>query len=290
MMESIQRSALYMPANNERAVKKGPSLDADVIILDLEDSVAPALKSDARTAARLAITSLDYGHRQRVVRTNGVDSPWFSADIEMVLQARPDAILLPKIEHAGTLLQVQQQVDAQAPDSSIALWAMLETTTAVVNAVAIANAREQCPRLTTFCIGNNDLAQDAGMRIQSDRTLLIPWLMQLVLAAKSRQLHILDGVFNDFANLDGFTRECEEGAAMGMSGKTLIHPSQISIANTAFAPTQEDIARANAIVNAFALAENKQAGVLQINGEMVERLHLTMAMRTLALAKHIKVQ
>ena len=287
MTEKIQRSALYMPASNERAVQKGPALDADVIILDLEDSVSPAAKADARALARHAFQNYDYGPRQRVLRVNAIETEWFADDMALVKELQPDAVLLPKVEQAETIFTVDSELAGVDTDNRIGIWAMLETTKAVLNAPAIASVRQRCSRLSTFCIGNNDLAKEAGMRVQSDRTLLLPWLLNLVLAAKSEQLQILDGVFNDFKDTDGFIRECEQGADMGMSGKTLIHPSQIAAANTAFSPTNEDIDNARKIVHAFSQAQNADAGVVQINGKMVERLHLHMAERTLAIAEHI---
>jgi len=147
---------------------------------------------------------------------------------------------------------------------------------------------QSCTRLSTFCIGNNDLASDAGMQISSDRTFLIPWLMAILLAAKAYQLNVLDGVYNNFADTAGFERECAEGASMGMSGKTLIHPSQIDIANQSFSPSSEQIEQARLIVDAFALPENAQVGAVQIDGRMVERLHLEIAVRTLSLAKLVE--
>ncbi len=274
-----------MPASNTRALAKGPSLNADAIVIDLEDSVAPNAKAQARINA-LAALGQNYGHRLRVLRVNDVDSDFFADDIALLKQAQPDAVLLPKVESAQTIIEVDRILSAF--NDSVKLWAMLETTKAVVNANSIAQSTEQCPRFTTVCIGNNDLAREAGMQVGSDRNLLIPWLMQLLLAAKAYGLDILDGVYNNFKDIEGFHLECEQGAAMGMSGKTLIHPSQIDGANKAYSPSAADIAQAQQIVDAFALPEHAGLGVLQINGRMVERLHLDMALHTLDIAERIK--
>ncbi len=277
-----------MPASNARAMEKAMTLAADAIIVDLEDSVAPDSKKAARQAALQALRDNDYGYRKRVLRVNGPDTDWFLDDIAVAGEARPDAILVPKVESASMIEHVQQQLDKLDPNSGVQIWAMMETPKAVVNATEIAACSEQCTRLSTFCIGNNDLAREADMKVTSDRTLLMPWLLQLLLIAKAFKLSILDGVYNDFADLQGFAAECTQGAAMGMTGKTLIHPKQIDIANAAFAPSEEEVANAQRIVDTFALAENLNAGVVQINGRMIERLHLDMARNTLDVANRIK--
>ncbi|MCL4144244.1 UNVERIFIED_CONTAM: hypothetical protein GTU68_027869 [Idotea baltica] len=274
-----------MPASNTRALEKGPILNADAIVIDLEDSVAPDAKPQARLNA-LAALGQDYGHKLRVLRVNDIHSTFFADDMSLLKQVQPDAVLLPKVESAQTIVDVSQMLDGLG--GSVKLWAMLETTKAVVNANSIAQSRKLCPQFNTVCIGNNDLAREAGMQVSSDRSLLVPWLMNLLLAAKAFELNILDGVYNDFKDVDGFTAECDQGAAMGMSGKTLIHPNQIDIANRAYAPSDADINRAQKIVDAFAQPENAQLGVLQIDGRMVERLHLDMALQTIEIAERIK--
>jgi len=277
-----------MPASNTRALAKGPKLGADAIVIDLEDSVAAGEKPQARLNALEALSRYDYGHRWRVLRLNAVDSQWFDADMALLQQVKPDAILLPKIESAQPIQRTQALLDNIDQAGQVKIWAMLETPKAVVNAASIAQSCEQCQRFDTVCIGNNDMAREAGMRVTSDRSLLIPWLMSLLAAAKAYGLTLLDGVYNDFADLDGFTAECAQGASMGMDGKTLIHPSQIDIANQAYSPTADDVKQAQQVVDAFANAVDPQVGVLQIDGRMVERLHLDMAHRTLAIAAHIK--
>ncbi len=277
-----------MPAVNTRALAKGPGLSADAIVIDLEDSVAAEAKPQARQNAIDALMHNDYGYRLRVLRLNNVSSEWFEADFALLRQVKPDAVLLPKVESAQTIQHVQALLDQVDQSGQVKIWAMLETLQAVVNAASIAQSSEQCHRFETVCIGNNDLAREADMRVTSDRSLLIPWLMTLLAAAKAYHLTILDGVYNDFADLDGFSVECAQGASMGMSGKTLIHPSQIDIANQAYSPTADDINQAQKVVDAFANAADPEVGVLQIDGRMVERLHLDMAYKTLNIAARIK--
>ena len=276
------RSALYMPASNARVLAKGPVSSADAIIVDLEDSVAPDSKLMARDRAVQILSEADYGYRVKALRINAADSPWYRDDIDAVLAALPDAVVLPKVESANDIAKLSDALDAESKAADVAIWAMMESTTAIINASAIAACRKEHPRLSVFLIGNNDLARSSNMPISSDRTYLIPWLMTLVAAAKSHDIGIMDGVYNDFRDLDGFTIECGQGVAMGMDGKTLIHPSQVEIANNVFSPSQADIAQAQAVVAAFADSANAGAGVLQIDVTMVERLHLGMAERTLA--------
>lgn len=288
MNSSICRTALYMPAVNTRALAKGPELSADAIVIDLEDSVAAEAKSQARANAIDALKHNDYGYRKRVLRVNDTSTEWFDADMAVLQHVELDAVLLPKVESAKTIQHVQKVLDETDQTGQVKIWAMLETTKAVVNVASIAKSRELCHRFETVCIGNNDLAREAGMRVTSDRTLLMPWLMSLLAAAKAYRLTVLDGVYNDFADLDGFGIECAQGASMGMNGKTLIHPSQIDIANQAYSPTDDDIEQAQRVVDAFANTVDPQVGVLQIDGRMVERLHLDMAHQTLAVAARIK--
>lgn len=290
MTQAICRTALYMPANNARAMEKATKLSADAIIIDLEDSVAPNAKAQARDAAVAALHANDYGHRLRVLRVNAPDTAWFEQDMMAVGDAKPDAVLLPKVESVSVIKDAQERLDKLDLTGAINLWAMMETPKAIVNTIAIAQASTQYSRLNTFCIGNNDLARAADMKITSDRSLLLPWLMQLVVAAKAYGLNILDGVYNDFSDLQGFESECNQGVAMGMSGKTIIHPKQIELANAAFAPSESDVSEAQLIVDTFSQVDNADAGVLQINGRMVERLHLDMARRTLDVADRIKAR
>jgi len=288
MQNTICRSALYMPGSNKRALEKATTLAADAIVMDLEDSVAPDAKPSAREEIERAVETHDYGHRLKVLRVNDLTSSWIQEDLLLATRIKPDAVLLPKVQTDSDVLLMQEKMDSLGVAASTSLWVMLETPLAVINAASIAATSQRCARLSTFCIGNNDLAKEAGMPVTSDRTHLIPWLLDFVIAAKAYRLNILDGVFNNFSDLSGFEHECKEGKALGMTGKTLIHPSQIEMANAAYSPNEDDIRNAQAIVDAFAQAGNESKGVLQVDGAMVERLHLQMAENTLALAALIK--
>ncbi len=285
---TICRSALFMPASNTRALSKGPNLEADAIILDLEDSIANDAKTQARENAVNALKENDYGYRLRVIRVNERSTQWYQDDMALLQQVKPDAVLLPKVDSVDTIADAQRLCDECDDTGDVKIWAMVESPKAVLEAVALAKSSERYTRLSTLCIGNNDLARDAGMKLDSSRSVLLPWIMHLLAAAKAYNLTILDGVYNDFADLAGFEQECEQGAAMGMNGKALIHPKQIELSNRIYSPSQSEIEQARRIVDAFATEAGKTAGVLQIDGRMVERLHLSMAQRTLAIADRIK--
>ncbi len=281
------RSALYMPAVKPRVLAKGPVSAADAIILDLEDAVAPDAKAVARSEALKALTELDYGYRIRALRINGAGTPWYTDDVAAAVKARPDVVVLPMVESPADIHALHQLLDEDAGTATMAIWAMVETPLAVLNAHAIAKCVQDCPRLSLLVVGSNDLAREANMPISADRTLLLPWFMTFVAAAKAYGLSILDGVCNDFSDAEKLRRECVQGAAMGMDGKTLIHPAQIAIANEVFAPSPDAIADAQTIVAAFAEPSSASAGVVNIKGRMVERLHLDMARQLLERAERL---
>jgi len=279
-----RRSALYIPVSNDKALAKAASLDCDVVIFDLEDAVAPADKPAAR-AKLAAVFAAPAGRAERVVRINGLSGEWGADDLAAAAACAPDAILLPKVDTARDILEAGDALDDAATPDEVKLWAMIETPKALLNSGAIAElGRDPASRLACFVAGTNDLAKETGV---SDRRYLMPWLMQLVLAAKAGGLDLLDGVYNDFRDADGLARECAEAAAMGFDGKTVIHPSQIGPANAAFAPSERVLAEARAIRDAFARPENAGKGVIGLDGKMVERLHLAQAEKLLAKAAAI---
>ncbi|MFK7889359.1 MAG: CoA ester lyase [Granulosicoccus sp.] len=275
------RSALFMPATNARAMSKGPDLPADAIIVDLEDSIKPDQKKLARKTAVQALSTQNYDYRIRALRINDVQSPWHVEDILAVAQCHPDVIVLPKVTSAQDIAIFSESLAAHGVAADVRVWAMLESPSAIVNSLEIAKSSEYCGQLSCLLVGNNDIAREAGMPIQSDRTYLVPWLMDVVLAAKSSNLTVLDGVFNDFTNVAGLTAECEQAKSMGMNGKLVIHPCQLAEVNHAFSPSDVEIAAARAIVEQFAMPENEDRGAISIDGRMVERLHLDMATKLL---------
>jgi citrate lyase subunit beta/citryl-CoA lyase len=284
-----RRSALYMPGSNARAIEKARSLPTDTIILDLEDSIAPDGKAAARQQVLDAVTAGGFGAREVVVRINGLDTPWWLDDVDAVARAKPHGVLVPKVSSPGHLEDVAERLVDISADRKIRVWAMMETPLAMLRAGEIAAAAADVEtRLTVLVMGTNDLAKDTRTKITPGRGPMLPWLMSCVAAARAFGLDILDGVYNDLRDEDGFARECREGRDMGFDGKTLIHPSQIGHCNAAFSPSQDEIAQANRIIAAFELPENRERGVVALEGRMVERLHLDMARRTLAIARAIE--
>ena len=277
-----RRSALYLPASNARALEKSRSLKADVVILDLEDAVAPEAKLLARDAAAAAVRQGGFGRREVVIRVNGLDTPWGSEDLRAAASARPDAILLPKVEDPETVLKASAVIGEAGAMS--ALWLMMETPRAMLAATEIAGAGG---RLTCFVMGSNDLLKELQAPFRPGRPALQTALGLTVLAGRANGLCLLDGVYNAIADLMGFEAECREGRDLGFDGKTLIHPTQIEPCNRVFSPDSDDVARARAIIAAFAAPEALQKGVVQIEGRMAERLHLTEARRLVALAERI---
>lgn len=284
-----RRSVLYVPASNERALAKAAALACDTIIFDLEDAVAPKDKAHARNRLGEVLGTFPRTRHEIVVRVNPLDGEWGREDLLAVRDWKPDCILLPKIESPRDVLEANEALEEEESKPRPSLWAMIETPKSLLNVGAIAElGRDRGARLSCLVAGTNDLAKDAGVTLTSDRRYLVPWLMQMVLAARAGGLDVLDGVCNDFHDLGAFSRECEEAAIMGFSGKTLIHPAQIEPANRAFSPSMRALAEARRIVEAFSLAENSGKGVISLDGRMIERLHLAAAEGLLAKAAMLK--
>ncbi len=284
-----RRSVLYMPGSNARVLEKARGLEADTLILDLEDAVSPDQKEIARAQVVAALTEGGYGNRELVVRINGLDSPWGRDDLAAAVEAGPDAILVPKVSHGADIGLAEGLMAKAGAPSSLKLWVMMETPLAMLNAGEIAHeAGRADARLACFVMGTNDLAKETGASLAGDRDGMLAWLSMSVAAAKAYGLDIIDGVFNDFRDEAGFQAEAEQGARLGMDGKTLIHPGQLEPANEVFSPTEDEISWAREIIAAFALPENTGKGVITVDGRMVELLHADMARRTVAIADAIK--
>ena len=282
----LRRSLLSVPAINARALSKAPGLDCDAIIFDLEDSVAPEKKGQARDNLVRLFADAWPGHHERIIRVNAVEGADFAEDIKAVIACRPDALLLPKV---GEPDELQAASDALSVGGlgDVPLMAMMETAQGILNAAAIARWGVAGARLSAFVVGLNDLRKETGVLPDVKRTYLVPWLMQIVLAARAHGIDVIDSVSNDFQELDAFRLECEQGRAMGFDGKMLIHPAQIEPANEAFGPTADGIAAAEAIVAAFADPAAEGLNVVNAGGRMIERLHLDEAERLLSKAKII---
>jgi citrate lyase subunit beta/citryl-CoA lyase len=273
-----RRSVLYMPSANERALEKAKTLPCDGLILDLEDSVAPDAKPAAREAACAAARSGAYGKRELAIRVNGADTEWHAADLAAACAAGPDAIVVPKVDSADAVLEL---VDAMAQHDAPAhtkLWAMLETPYAVLHAEEIAAAAD---RLTVLVMGTNDLVKELYAEHVPGRAPILTALSTSLLAARAAGKVILDGVYNDVKDTDGFLAECRQGRELGFDGKTLIHPGQVAGANEAFAPSEQAVDDARGILQAW--EEGRGTGVVTYNGRMIENLHVESARRTLSI-------
>jgi len=277
-----------MPGANDRALEKVRSLPADALILDLEDSVAPEAKSQARDKVVAAVKSGGYGTRELIIRVNALDTPWGADDLKAAASVAADAILVPKVSRPGDMVSATKLLKAQGAPVQTRLWAMMETPLAILNARDIAGvAADADSRFSCLVLGTNDLVKESRARALGGRFAIIPWLAMSVLAARSFGLDVIDGVYNDFKDDAGFRAECEQGRTLGMDGKTLIHPSQIDPCNQIFSPSDEEVQWARKVIQAFALKEHKGKGVITVEGRMVERLHLVMAERVVAIAEAI---
>ena len=279
-----RRSALYLPASNAKAIAKARTLPCDVVILDLEDAVAPDLKAEAREAAVAAVREGGFGNREVAIRANGIDTEWGAADIAAIAGSGAHAMLVPKVSGSADIDRYQAAL-ASAPQA-MQLWAMIETCASVFQLEAIA-ARAADTRLSLWVLGTNDLAKEMRARLTPERTPFLPILSLAVAAARAHGVSILDGVCNEFRNLAVFRAEAEQGLLFGFDGKSLIHPDQIATTNEVFSPSAEELAWANTIIAAFALPENAGKGAIRVEGKMVELLHRDQAQRLVAVAEMI---
>ncbi|XSG81826.1 MAG: HpcH/HpaI aldolase/citrate lyase family protein [Methyloligella sp. ZOD6] len=283
-----RRSALYMPGSNERALQKAKTIPADALIFDLEDSVAPDAKIRAREQVCAAVKDGGYGDRELVIRVNALETPWGTDDLNAACEAAPDAILVPKVIHSGDIISAAKILQSCNAPEKVRLWAMMETPMAILNARTIAaTAVYEDNRLCCLVMGTNDLIRESRAHAHYDRFAVVPWLAMTLVAARAYKLDILDGVYNDFHDEQGLRAECERGSSLGMDGKTLIHPSQVVPCNEIFTPADEEVEWSRKVIEAFGRPENQNEGVIVVEGQMVERLHLAMAERTVDIAEQI---
>jgi citrate lyase subunit beta / citryl-CoA lyase len=284
----LRRSVLYMPGSNTRALEKAKSLPADSLILDLEDAVAAEEKDRAREQVCAAVTSGGYGYRELVIRVNAPQTPWGEPDLRAAIAARPDAILMPKVSSPAVLEHIGDLLEAYNAPDSIAVWAMIETPAAILAIQEIARARrDRRTRLSAFVLGTNDLAKDTWAQIVPGRVPMLPWMMFALAAARAEGLTILDGVFNDIADVEGCRVECRQARDLGFDGKTLIHPSQIEPANTSFAPSEEEVRRARLVMSAWDDPSHAGKAAIKVEGRMYERQHIGMMARAVAWSEAI---
>jgi citrate lyase subunit beta/citryl-CoA lyase len=283
-----RRSVLYMPGSNARALEKAKTLPADALILDLEDAVAPDAKESARRQVAEAVAAGGYGRRELAIRVNGLSTPWGRDDLQAAAKAGPDAVLIPKVSSPGDVMMAARELrEAGAPETT-RIWAMMETPQAILNADSIVRtALDPHSRLSCLVMGTNDIAKETRARLVPGRAPMLAYLSICVAAARAYGVDVVDGVYNDLSDMDGFAAECRQGLELGMDGKTLIHPNQCGPANAVFAPSSAELEWARKIIAAFERPENADKGALQLDGKMVERLHAEMARRTVAIAQAI---
>jgi len=275
------RSVLYMPSSNERALEKAKSIPCDALILDLEDAVAPDAKEAAREQACAAAASGDYGRRTVTIRVNGIGTRWHDADLAAASAAGPDGVVVPKVGSAQEVRDLVAAMEAAGAPDHTRLWAMVETPRAILDCLAIASASE---RLGVLVMGTNDLVKELYAEHVPGRAPILPSLHTALLAARAAGVSIVDGVYNDVKDTEGFLAECDQGRQMGFDGKTLIHPGQVEGANTAFAPSEAAVEDARGLIEAF---ESAGSGVATHQGRMIENLHVESARRTLSVAEAV---
>ena len=278
-----RRSVLYMPAANERALEKAKTIAADALIFDLEDAVAPDVKDQARTNAVAAAASGEYGHREITIRCNGLDTPWGADDLAAAATSGAAAIVVPKVGSSAYLDQVERQLDDAGAPADLTIWAMIETPGALLDIRSIAHHR----RVTVLVLGTNDLIKELRTAALPDRSPLLPHLAMALVGARDADKVILDGVYNDVRDPDGFRAEAAQGKAFGFDGKTLVHPSQVDPTNEIWAPTADEIEYSRRVIEAFEHAEAEGRGVITVDGRMIENLHVDNARRILAVEEAI---
>ena len=276
-----RRSVLYMPGSNARALDKARGLSADGLILDLEDAVAPDAKRTGREQIAATLKQGGYGGRELIVRINGLDTPWGDEDLAMVAESAANAILIPKVESA----KMVQEIEKHLPAASLSIWCMLETPLGVLHAEEIAASSQ---RVECLVMGTSDLANDLHAAHTRERLPMLTSLGLCLLAARAFGLAILDGVHLDLADDDGFAYACVQGKQFGFDGKTLIHPKTIAKANEVYAPSPEDVAWSRKVIASHTEATGAGRGICLIDGKLIENLHVENARRLVALADAIQ--
>ncbi len=280
-----RRSVLYMPGSNARAQEKAKGLAADGLILDLEDAVAPDVKAEAREIVCANAASGDYGNREIIIRVNGLDTPWGRDDIIAASKAGPDAILLPKVESAAQVQELESLMNESGAPATTTIWCMMETPLGILKAEEIAVAS---PRVDCFVMGTSDLVKDLQAQHTAMRLPVITSLGICLLAGRAYDLTVLDGVYLDLADDEGFHASCEQGLELGFDGKTLIHPKQLASSNEVFAPSDDEVAHARKVIAAFEEADSQGKAVVLVDGKLVENLHVEIAKQKVAMADAIQ--
>jgi citrate lyase subunit beta/citryl-CoA lyase len=285
----VRRSALYTPGTNPTVLLKAVRSEADVLIFDLEDAVAPESKDDARRHVVHALSEPAVRDRSVIVRVNGLNTPWSEEDVRAIARTGASGVLVPKINTAQDVRNAESLLNMCGVPRLTELWCMIETPLAILNAQSIGQLPlQEDSRMTTWVLGTNDLVKELHARHTRTREGLVPMLATALVAARASGLCLLDGVHNDVKDTEGFDFTCQQGRQMGFDGRTLIHPTQVEACHRAYSPTEAEIGEAHEIIDAFSLPENSGKGVIQVKGRMVELLHAEIAQQTLAVADAIK--
>lgn len=277
----LRRSVLYMPGSNARALEKARSLAADALILDLEDAVAPAAKQQGRDNIAAALAQGGYGYREVVVRINGLDTPWWQADLASLAGLSCDAVLIPKVNNADDVLKAEQAMREAGLSDAVEMWLMAETPACIVNIDSIVMASS---RVSVIVMGTSDLGKELRVNGAQDRIGFAYVLGRCVVAARMAGLDIIDGVYGELNDDEGFVAACEQGVALGFDGKSLVHPKQLAPCNDLFAPASADLQKARDIIAAWDAAD-EQSGIVVVDGKMIEELHVVQARRAVAFAE-----
>ncbi|HEX4337451.1 MAG TPA: CoA ester lyase [Polyangiaceae bacterium] len=279
-----RRSVLYMPGSNARAQEKAKSLPCDGIIFDLEDATAPDAKAAARDVVCASVANGGYGSRELIIRVNSLDTPWGRDDVAAASKAGPDAILLPKVERAEQVKELESLMLQHGAPAKTSIECMMETPLGILNAKEIAGASR---RIACLVLGTSDLTKDLHARHTRERFPMLTSLALCLLAARAYNLSILDGVYLDLNDADGFKASCMQGLELGFDGKTLIHPSQVEPCNEVFSPSAAEIEQASKIIAAHEQAQKEGKGVVLVDGKLVENLHVENAKRLVGMAEAI---
>jgi citrate lyase subunit beta/citryl-CoA lyase len=280
-----RRSVLYLPGSNARALEKARTLPTDALILDLEDAVTPDAKATARDQVAEAVTAGGFGYREVLVRINGADTAWFADDIAAVARIPADGVLVPKVSSAADVARIEAALVAAGAPDDLPLWAMLETPRAVLDAAAVVGASD---RLVGFVMGTNDLAKELGAAHVPGRAPMLTALSWCLLAVRDAGKVVVDGVYNDLDDAEGFVAECRQAVELGFDGKTLIHPRQLEPCNTSFTPTEAEVAHAGEVIAAFEAAAAEGRGVVTVGGKLVENLHVEQARKVLSVVDAVR--
>jgi len=287
MEKRMRRSVLYVPGSSEKMLGKSTGLDADALVLDLEDGVAEAQKDTARRQVLEALSAIDFGEKEKIVRINALSTPFGHADLETIVQGKPDSILIPKVNGPAEMLEVDYIIthleDKHGiPTGHIKLMNMVETPAAVLNLPAIATCT---PRTTALCFGAADFMKETGGRITKERKEALFALTQMVLAARIAGIDAIDSPYFNIKDEEALIKTTEMVRDLGFDGRCVIHPSQIGPVNRIFSPSPEGVEYAQKVIEAYKEAEATGRGTIALEGELIEALHVELANRTLKIAQ-----